>query len=97
MFAIYISSSPPFQVYTLMPSDNFPLFAKMLPWHDIFALHNTIANAMKQRFLAMMNRSEPFLFLFDFIFCPDVLYLSTVILIFKFHPDLIVTLSPFYF
>ena len=63
MFAIYIPSLPPFHVCTLIPLDNFPLFAKMLPWCDIFALHDTFANATQQRFLAMMNRSEPFLFL----------------------------------
>ena len=68
MFAIYIPSSPLFQVYTLMPSGNFPLFAKTLPRCDVFALHDTFTNATKQRFLAMMNRSEPFLFHFVFYY-----------------------------
>ena len=45
-------------------------FTKTLPWRDIFALHDTLANAMKQRFLAMMNHSEPFLFLLILCFTP---------------------------
>ena len=43
----YIPSSPPFHVHTLMPSGKFPLFAKTLPWRDIFASRDTFANAMK--------------------------------------------------
>ena len=78
----------------LLLLDNFPLFTKTLPWRDIFTSCDTIANAMKQRFLAMMNCSEPLLFLFDFMFHPDVLCLSAIILIFKICPGLIVTLSP---
>ena len=49
-------------MFALYAFGHFPLFTKMLPWHDIFALHNIFANAMKQRFLAMMICSEPFLF-----------------------------------
>ena len=57
-----------------MPSVNFPSFTKTLPWRDIFASCDTIANAMKQRFLAMMNCSEPFLFLL--ILCFTLMYLA---------------------
>ena len=56
----------------------FPLFAKTLPWRDIFASHNIFANATKQRFLAMMNCSEPFLFLFDF-YCQVDVFISLVL------------------
>ena len=64
-----------------MPSVNFLLFAKILLWRDIFALRNIFTNAMKQRFLAIMNHSEPFLFHFDLYVSPrfycDLIYFSS--------------------
>ena len=50
MFTIYILSFTSVSSSHLMSSVNFPLFAKMLPWHNIFVLCNTFTNATKQRF-----------------------------------------------
>ena len=59
---------------------------------DIFTSWDIFTNATKQRFLAMMNHSEPFLFHFDLYVLPrfyiDLIYFSSILLLhFLIHAD----------